>query len=82
MVLVRLFAGFKEKIDKGELEVDINSTTTLEDFIKKLGESFPEIAEMLKNNQATIAVNHEIVELDYILKDSDEIALFPPVSGG
>jgi molybdopterin converting factor subunit 1 len=82
MVSVRLFAGFKEKINKDTLEIRLNTHTTLEDFIINLGESFPQIAEILENNQATIAVNHEIVDQDYILKDSDEIALFPPVSGG
>jgi molybdopterin converting factor subunit 1 len=82
MVSVRLFAGFKEKINKDTIEIRVNNDTTLGDFIKSLGDSYPQIAEILEKSQATIAVNHEIADLDYILKDSDEIALFPPVSGG
>lgn len=82
MVSVRLFAGFKEKIKKDMVEIPVTSKTTLEEFIKKLGDNFPEIAEILKKNQATIAVNHEVVSSDYVLKEGDEVALFPPVSGG
>ena len=28
------------------------------------------------------AVNHEYVHADYLLKDGDEVAFFPPVTGG
>jgi len=29
-----------------------------------------------------VAVNHEYVDMNYLLKDHDEIAFFPPVTGG
>jgi molybdopterin converting factor small subunit len=29
-----------------------------------------------------VAVNHEYVDMNYPLKDHDEIAFFPPVTGG
>ena len=29
-----------------------------------------------------VAVNHEYVGLDHPLRDGDEVALFPPVTGG
>ena len=82
MVMVRFFAGFKEKVKTDRFEVAVDSKTTLGDFINKLGVSFPEISELLKKKQATIAVNHEIVEVDYLVKEGDEVAIFPPVSGG
>jgi molybdopterin converting factor subunit 1 len=82
MVSVRLFAGFKDKIDRERLEIPVSAETTLLEFIELLGGDFPEIGELIKKNQATIAVNHEIVEMDHIINDDDEIALFPPVSGG
>jgi molybdopterin converting factor subunit 1 len=82
MVSVRLFAGFREKIDRDRVEIPVSSETTLSEFIEILGGNFPEIGEIIKNNQATIAVNHEIVEMDHPINDEDEIALFPPVSGG
>ncbi len=82
MVSVRLFAGFREKFNSDMVEITINSDTTLEEFIKLMGKDFPEIDEIIKTNRATIAVNHEVVEMDHIINNNDEIALFPPVSGG
>ena len=73
MVMVRFFAGFKEKVKTDRFEVAVDSKTTLGDFINKLGVSFPEISELLKKKQATIAVNHEIVEVDYVVKEGDEV---------
>ncbi len=82
MVSVRLFAGLREKVDSDKIDVPLESGTSIEGFVKKLSESLPEIGEALRNNRATIAVNHELVEMDYILKEGDEVAIFPPVSGG
>ena len=35
-----------------------------------------------RTSTVLIAVNYEYQNLDYILKDGDEVALIPPVSGG
>jgi molybdopterin converting factor subunit 1 len=82
MVSVRLFAGFKEKLNRERVEISVPPNTTLDEFIKRLGDKFPELADVLRGSRATIAVNHEVVEMDYVIKEDDEIALFPPVSGG
>jgi molybdopterin converting factor small subunit len=29
-----------------------------------------------------VAVNHEYVDMSYLLSENDEIAFFPPVTGG
>ncbi len=82
MVSIRLFAGFREKIGAEKIEVSVPDKTRLDDFIRLLGSEFPEIGALIEKSQATIAVNHEIAGMDQIITDSDEIALFPPVSGG
>ncbi|GBE18118.1 MAG TPA: MoaD/ThiS family protein [Euryarchaeota archaeon] len=82
MVSIRLFAGFREKIGAEKIEVSVPVEIRLEDFIRRLGSDYPEIGALIEKSRATIAVNHEIVGMDQIISDSDEIALFPPVSGG
>lgn len=82
MVVVRFFAGFREKVNSDSVEIQVGPQTSLEEFIKRLGDDFPEIAEIIAKNRATIAVNHEVVGPDHIIKEDDEVALFPPVSGG
>ena len=29
-----------------------------------------------------LSVNHQMVDMDHVLKDGDEIGVFPPVTGG
>lgn len=36
----------------------------------------------LRSDQLRCAVNQEIVKMDHLLKPGDEIAFFPPVTGG
>jgi molybdopterin converting factor small subunit len=45
-----------------------------------LAEKYPALSPLLAN--CRFAVNHEFVELDHTVKESDEIALIGMVSGG
>jgi MoaD family protein len=81
MVRVKFFAGFKERVGKEEMSIDIEDTT-LENLIELLDERHPGIKEWVGKNNATIAVNRNVAKLTDIVKDTDEVAIFPPVSGG
>ncbi len=82
MVIVRLFAGFRERAKKEKLEIDVTNETTLNDVITTLKDEIPELKEFLDSGTAVIALNQEVVSLETLVKPEDEIALFPPVSGG
>lgn len=47
---------------------------------RHLAEAFPALKEPIRHMR--VAVNHEFVEPDRPLRDGDELALIPPVSGG
>lgn len=51
---------------------------SLSEFKKSFFESYPEF----QNHQATIAINQTVSRSDSKIKDGDEIALLPPISGG
>ncbi len=38
--------------------------------------------ELAPERSWRVAVNHEVVDLDHVLADGDEVAIFPPVTGG
>ncbi len=38
--------------------------------------------EQLKNHKFKIAVNHKLVESNFLLNNNDEVALLPPFAGG
>jgi len=78
MVKIKLFASVKQKIGKNELEIKIEKDTSLKNFLSILRKKYP----ALDTAHLVVAINHEFASLDKMIKDEDEIALLPPVSGG
>jgi molybdopterin synthase catalytic subunit/molybdopterin converting factor small subunit len=72
-VTVRLFAGLRERAGAARLEVD--GVARVGDVWAKLGLG-DEPAGLL------YAVNREYADRDAAVRDGDEVALIPPVSGG
>ena len=63
-----------------ELPADINTVSSLIDWLSSRGNGY---ARAFQNSEAIrVAVNQEIAGLDTIIADCDEIALFPPMTGG
>lgn len=78
------FALIRERIGRAEEDVDlpagIATVAQLLDWLKGRG---PEFAAALAEPRAVrVAVNQEHVKLDHVVTAGDEIALFPPVTGG
>jgi sulfur-carrier protein len=64
----------------GSREGFIETTgSTVGDLRVALAEKYPELSDL---RSLYIAVNNDYADDKIILKDSDEIALIPPVSGG
>ena len=51
-------------------------------MLEQIKNEIPELGDALKEKNYFVAVNHEVAEKNTEVKDSDEIAIFPPVSGG
>ncbi|MDC9727955.1 MAG: molybdopterin converting factor subunit 1 [Methyloprofundus sp.] len=75
-IKVRYFASLKELIGQATDDCEFVSGMTVQDVWQKL---LPE-----KSMPANIlaAINMEYVSLDTLVKDADELAFFPPVTGG
>lgn len=72
-VKIKLFATLR-KFGPEEQEVDLPDNATIEDAINLL--KLPVKISLLK------IVNGEHRPPKYLLKDGDELALFPPIAGG
>jgi molybdopterin converting factor small subunit len=72
-VKIKLFATLR-KFGPEEQEVDLPENATVEDAINLL--NLPEKFPLLK------IVNGEHRPPKHLLKDGDELALFPPIAGG
>lgn len=76
MITLRYFASLREALDKSSERLDILSPMTVTEVWMLANADFPLAQNML------VAVNLEYVARDYIVCDGDEVAFFPPVTGG
>ena len=77
------FAKLKELIGKSEEIICIKQKKKISEVINELKKKNDVYDFAFKEtNSLQYAVNCEYVDLNFIVKDSDELAIFPPVSGG
>ena len=75
-IKVRYFASLKERVGRSEDDLTFTSLLTVNEVWNRANFGKP-----LPDN-ILAAVNMEYVEFDNIVKDGDEVAFFPPVTGG
>ena len=82
-VNVRYFAMLREASGVERESVDLpEDGASLADLLAGIGGRSQALGEMLKSRPLLCAVNQEYSGPDRVLEEGDEIALFPPVSGG
>ncbi|MEZ5614384.1 MAG: molybdopterin converting factor subunit 1 [Rhodocyclaceae bacterium] len=77
------FAGLREAVGQSSeqfaLPAGVGNVGQLHAFLAARGGAWASLAKM-KNLR--IAVNQRMAEMDAPVKDGDEVAFFPPVTGG
>lgn len=79
-VRVRLFARLADVAGTRATEVDLGEGLTAGDAYRLLCRKHPDMEGL--EGSLMYAVNAEYVGADHPLKNGDELALIPPVSGG
>ena len=79
-ILVRFFAIYRERSGVSKKIIQMPPDSRVLDLINSLRAQHPNLAP--SDVQIVVAVNNEYVSEQVILKNDDEIALIPPVSGG
>lgn len=84
MIEILYFARIKEMLGVGseqiELTEDIDDIASLIDYLCDARDARWRSA--LQQENLLVAVNQTMVKADHGLREGDEIAFFPPVSGG
>jgi len=75
-IKVRYFASLKESVGRSEDEMEFAGVISVVDVWKRLNQG----GELPENILA--AVNMDYVSFDHLVNDYDEVAFFPPVTGG
>jgi molybdopterin converting factor subunit 1 len=79
-VTVRLFARLRELVGAGDLTVDVPAGATVADVWAALVAAHPEAAAYARS--MSCAVNLDYAKMTAPVRDGDEVAFLPPVSGG
>ena len=81
-IKVLFFASARELVGDSMTELDVDSPTTTAAVVDLLCERFPKLS--LIRTTIAIAVNRIYTKLSepVELKDGDEVAFLPPISGG
>tara|TARA_B100000965_G_scaffold372678_1_gene362553 strand:+ start:293 stop:526 length:234 start_codon:yes stop_codon:yes gene_type:complete len=75
-ICVRYFASIKDDMGTGIENIQVDDDITVGNLFEKL------TANMSYDGTVLMAVNHVYVDSSYKLRDGDEVAYFPPVTGG
>jgi molybdopterin synthase sulfur carrier subunit len=74
-VKVRFFASLRERYGISEQEIALEAPIPVSEVWKRV------VAEPIPA-RVLAAINHEYVALDGLVRAGDELAFFPPVTGG
>ncbi|GAA3933747.1 MoaD/ThiS family protein [Hymenobacter algoricola] len=76
---IALFGIAKEIVGSSQLHLDTPDPQSVAGLMDQLRRQYPALREL---TSCAVAVNSDYAADDYHLRENDEIALIPPVSGG
>ncbi len=79
-LIIRLFATLKDRAGAPQVTLDLPEGATVADMLSALTAAYPAVEASLPS--LLVSVNREYADRGQILHPGDEVALFPPVSGG
>lgn len=81
-IKILYFASLRERLHRSEEALSTDANHTVASLLQTLINRGPDWAEVLGGTRVKVAINQEIANLDASIMDGDEVALFPPVTGG
>ncbi len=76
MITVKYFASIRETLGRDQDVLDTSSARTVGDVLIEITGNSQPPANWL------VAVNMEYADMNHPVRDGDEVAFFPPVTGG
>ncbi len=76
MITIKFFASLREQVGKGEIQLDIAAPLSVAQVWARACDNAPLPSHIL------MAINREYTSQDCLVHAGDEVAFFPPVTGG
>ncbi len=77
---VHFYSYFKELTGCSETTIEVPGGCTLEAAFARVSEVFPRLAPVGKSTLMAVGVDYQARK--YVLREGEELSLFPPVQGG
>lgn len=81
MIKVLFFAQTREQIGEDSIHVDANNITA-DALREQLCQKGDQWQQALQAGKLLVAINQDLVSMEALVKSGDEVAFFPPVTGG
>lgn len=82
MIQVLFFASLRERLNQEQIELDADGLSTVSDVYEQLLCHSDLFNTTLSDPKPLMAVNQEIALPSTPINDGDEVAFYPPVTGG
>jgi len=84
MLRIQYFASIRETLGRSDEELELPARVgSVQDLIDHLLSANPSFQRVFSaQNKVLAAVNQTVVDLDHPLSENDEVAFFPPMTGG
>ncbi len=79
-VSVHFYSYFKDLAGCAQTTATVGEGSTLDDLLRQLAPRFPQLMRMQYSMFTAVGVEYQ--GRDYVLREGDEVSLFPPVQGG
>lgn len=82
MIQIVFLAQLREQLECAGLQLEPSKAATIDEVKTYLCETNPSWKQFLGNPKLLVALNHEYARHNLPIKSGDEVAFFPPVTGG
>jgi len=82
MIKVLYFARLRESLGKADEEMDVPQDTTVTGLMEQLAARGGAWQQEFTSGRIRAAINQTLASQDAVINRGDEVAFFPPVTGG
>ena len=81
-VNIKFFASLRETLGIAQTNLNLPSECTVEILLNEIKANYGRDNALFNTHDLRVAVNQQLVELDQVVRQDDEVAIFPPITGG